>query len=250
MSGAKVLSVSSDSSTNSSLLLTPPAKGVGYQLSVFWEGTLPELVAQLTQSGVTVFSVTQGEPEERVKTNARDAEILAKYTADPKKHSSVKLGIEYGISRERVCQILRRSNALSYERERRELAQRDLVEENAKVKKENEEAAQAVLDRTVAIIQAEGLSIRKALRKQGLPLHSNLSNLVAKQLKKLRYKHGHSRWQDFTVRKARVEALLKEGFNINQIVRKMRSSGEDPRINAQWVYNQIAILEHKPKKEP
>lgn len=241
--------MSSGSSTNSSLLPTPPAKGVGYQLSVLWEGTLPELVAQLAQAGVTVFSVTQGEPEERVKTNARDAEILAKYTADPKKYSSVKLGIEYGISRERVCQILRRSNALSYHQERRELARRDMQEEKSKVQQENKERVQALVDKASKLIAEEGLSIRTALIRMGQKPHSHLGKLVATHLTNLGHKHKWGRHRDFSERLEKVEALLLQGMTVHAIVEHLRRNG-DPTIYYQWIVSRISVKELRKQKEP
>src|SRR5262249_51934686 len=58
----------------------------------------------------TVTTTTDNKPH-------RNQEIIDKYFVEGR--SSVELAAEYGVSRERICQILRRVNAIAHAKERR-----------------------------------------------------------------------------------------------------------------------------------
>lgn len=175
-----------------------------------------------------------------VSKRDRNLEIITKYSSDPKKFSTGALAEMYGISKERVCQILRTVNAIGKAQARKELAREALADSKAEAAKELE----ALYEKVVDYVRA-GMSIRKACAAVGQPMHGQFATVVGAKVRVagIRRRYGpHGRAEEFAERKRRVEALLREGWAVKAIIDKLRAEGET--INSVWVYTNFP----KPRK--
>lgn len=175
-------------------------------------------------------------PHVQTKT-ARNEEIIAKYTTDPKTNSSCKLAEEYGVTRERICQILRRVNAIGNAQARLEAAREAIADAKAKLKADTQTALDAKVGEVLELVR-QGKSIRQACMTVNLEPYSNFVNIIGKRVKLAGIEVQHGRHRDFSERKARVRALVAEGLSVPKIVERLRAS-TDPRIHKTWVYTNM-----------
>lgn len=172
----------------------------------------------------------------------RNQEIIDKYVADPVGNSCPKLAKEYGLSAERIAQILRRPNVIAGAQARRQAAREALAAQKDELSAEARAVMEQALERGIELVRG-GMSISAAAAACGYSTHTFANNLGSK-CRALKITLTHSRWQDFTERKARVRALAAEGLSVPKIVDRLRA-GPDPRMNAVWIYRNMP--EVKPK---
>ena len=177
----------------------------------------------------------RGRPPGTSPENAdRDAEIVALYQSDPKVNNSQNLANRYGISRERVCQVLRRKNIIEHVRERRNAAREAMQDETAAIRDATKAEVNARIERAIDAVKS-GMSIRKALIAEGFGNHTHIATVVSRMAQQRGIKIENGRHRDFSKRRKRVMELFNEGLSIPKIVEKMRNE-DDPKINEAWVY--------------
>jgi len=219
---------------------------------------LPKIIRYIGKTAALVGIEVDGEPATiepltadqggpgRPKKTARNAEMVALYEADPKANSSEKLAARYGISRERVCQILRISNSIGMAQERRAVAREALAEESKRIRDEAAASLNENLDRAVALCR-DGMSMRQAAASLGFKMHSAFVNTLGARLRELGIPLSTGRHRDFSERRKRVLALSREGKSVPEIVRQLRSDG-DAHINEPWVYNNVPEARTRPPR--
>lgn len=165
----------------------------------------------------------------------RNEEIVKKYKAGS---STVKLAQEYGVSRERICQLLRGDNIIATVNQRRQLAREGLKEQAQEIRNRAKEERAARLQRAVELVK-EGRSRRQAGASAGLsPTEQNLL-ITACRLQGLKSTHG--RWRDLSEREARVRSLHAEGKGLAETVAILREEG-DKTANTHWIQGHCADL--------
>lgn len=165
----------------------------------------------------------------------RNQDIIEKYNVDPIANSSGKLAVEYGISRERVCQILRPTNLISTYRARREAAREAIEDESGIIKDAAITEFKNNIDKAIVLMRG-GMSQRKASAALGYQPTSSFCNTLGSRAKELGLKKFHGRHhRDFEGRKSRVLELSAAGLRVREIVTKMRAE-DDPVIHAGRIY--------------
>lgn len=246
--------MNSGSSTSCSPTLsnpeTPPDAPLGYYtFTVSGNSLALDLIALLTNAGWNIHDIRV--PQEQF---LRDIEIINKYLEDPKTNNTVALGEAYGLSRERICQILRPVNAIAYAAARRRAAEEEVHKQAGKLVEELQSKRQELIDQVKELVINENLSIRAALMKRGLPPQSSLSTLISAQLRAEGISTRQRR-HDFTRtrRKEIVRKLFAEGYSIVNLVSKMRETDDpelsDKKISVPWVYNHMPeIRAHRKRR--
>lgn len=138
-----------------------------------------------------------GFAERKAKTEARNQEIIAKYTADPKANSTPRLGAEYGLSRERICQILRSVNAIGTAQGRYDVAKESLAETKATIKQETKVLWENKLAEAQELVRG-GQSTRSAAASVGFDKHGNFTNILNKRCRLAGIPINSGRHKDFT----------------------------------------------------
>jgi len=141
----------------------------------------------------------------------RNAEIIQKYKDGA---TGEAIAQEYGITRERVFQILRPFNLPNLKAEQKRLAREAVEAERETIIAEMKASRAADIERALEIVRAGG-SRNDAIRATGLPVH-----LVHKVCGDAGLPNKHGRWRrerEFEERKARIRALRAEGKTWKQI---------------------------------
>lgn len=143
-----------------------------------------------------------------------------------------------GVSRERVCQILRPMRVIEKRIERQRLVNEALAEESVRLKQETKERLALKLAPALELVRG-GQSIRSA----GLSLGFSQSeiNILGDKCRAEGIKTVHGRHRDMSERLIRCEALFASGLSVAQIVEKMRTDG-DPTIHPNWFYSNLPHL--------
>lgn len=213
---------------------------------LYQQGVTVPVIAQMTQlTEEEVHSVVKDErkyfagPYNRGRPNMaeRDKAICEAYTNG--KGNATSLGKEYGLTRERVCQILRRQNLIELVVERKKLA-REIIADDKVAEKA---AVLAKLKHGEALV-AEGKSISAAAVEANVA-PAILQNYMKRHSK---VKSLHGRWRDFQPRIDRFLALRKAGHTMVGAIQIMNAEGD--KIHSAWVYTHgVDKLVKKPKKE-
>lgn len=172
-----------------------------------------------------------GHEARRARTAERNKKIIAEYQAGD---SSVVLEKRYGISRERICQILRVDNVIGNAQARKEAAKEALSSATSKLKAETAALWDSKLKEALDLVKA-GSSCRSAATQVGMKGHSQFTSLLGKRARAEGMVLRHGPQQNWDKRKERVVKLWDKGYSIPQIVRKLRETTE-PTINDPWVY--------------
>lgn len=175
-------------------------------------------------------------PQPRAK-EMRNEEIVEKYKAGA---SSVELAKEYGVSRERICQFLRKDNVIATKQQRnalaREMAKADVEARKAQFKAERQEK----IDAALALVR-QGKSLREAGAEIGLTHYEG--NILQIERKRAGIVLKHGRWRDFGPRKARIRELYDQGKGRAEIIRTLRAEG-DP-LHDYWLRDNCADLKFR-----
>jgi hypothetical protein len=157
----------------------------------------------------------------------RNNEICRRYQGGV---SSVALAAEYGVSRERICQILRRANLIEKKAQRARLVRET----------EAEAAAEARVQVERQIARACEL-VRNGSTHLDAALATGVSRVVvAYNCKKRGIKSKNGRHQDFSEREARVRAMRAEGKTFAEIIQTLRLEGD--LIQPNWIHNNLPDL--------
>lgn len=194
------------------------------------ESHLSELMRAYGSRVVHVAPVTA-----HVPLHERDAAILRRYLEEGA--STVDLEHETGLSRERVCQILRRFGAIELKRERRRQVRDRLKRAAERERDATRRAREERLARALELMR-QGSSARAASLREGLmPGETNLLLVRARE-------HGvpinYGRHRDFSERRRLVRELHAEGLPRARIVSLLRKS--DKTINEFWIVRNMPEL--------
>lgn len=144
-----------------------------------------------------------------------------------------------GLSRERVCQVLRKTNTIELRAGRRRMAKEALQTELAARKAEAKEALDVRVAQAVELVRA-GKSIASAAREVDMA-HSYQVVTIQHACKQAGVASNHGRWQDFGPKIARVRALRSEGKPWTEVDRICTAEGFG-RVHASWVSNHCPDL--------
>jgi hypothetical protein len=184
---------------------------------------------------------------DRVTVRERDRAIVTKYEAGS---STPFLALEYNLTRERVCQILRRSNTIELVKGRRRLAQRVIAEEAAEIKATAKAQYKAKIEAAVELVR-KGESVRQATNKIfNRGYHTQFNYAVGAACRAAGVGFNHGRHRDFTYRKKRLLDLIGSGMSVAEAIKIMRAEGS--KIYYNWVYSNMPemIRSRNRKKTP
>ncbi len=165
----------------------------------------------------------------------RDVSVTLEYEAGA---SSGELAKKYSVSRERICQILRRSNAIAHKRERHAAAKEALAAEIAEIKKAAKDERDARIDRAIQIVR-NGFSKGHAAREVGLTIHE--TNLLRARCRQLKIPCLFGKWRDFSGKGARVRELRGQQMTWKEI-NKICMSENLGKVTSEWVQRNLPDL--------
>lgn len=207
--------------------------------------------------GKAVVAVSPHDPGEALPTRGRgrpagawsanierDAEILRLY--EEENASSPQLERMFGISRERVCQILRKTNTIETRLERRRIAQAALKQERTRIKRAAVKDRRDRMSAAVELVRA-GESMRQASVQAGLS--PSMTNQLGAECRAAGVPVRHGRHgRDWSERRRRVKELYDKDMPRSQIVRALRE--EDPTIHDAWISQRMPELKFRRRASP
>jgi predicted DNA-binding protein YlxM (UPF0122 family) len=140
------------------------------------------------------------------RSGDRDIQITAAYEDGA---TSQQLADLYGISRERICQILRRSNAIELRASRRKTVMATFEREASAIKQAAKEDFDECLGRAIELVR-EGRSLAEAGREVGF--NRTKVNFLGAACKKAGVATLHGRWRDNGPKISRVRELRATGM--------------------------------------
>lgn len=158
----------------------------------------------------------------------RDVVITSAYEGG---ENSQQLADRYGITRERVCQILRRSNAIEHRAERRKIIGQAIAEETEALRDAARAEWEEKIARAVELVK-DGESLAEAGRITGLT--RNKVNYLSYVCKQAGIETKHGRWRDHEPKIARVRELRAQGNTWDVIGAVCTEEGLGP-VNGTWV---------------
>ncbi len=145
--------------------------------------------------------------------------------------TATDIGAMYGVSRERVYQILRKANLIERKWQRRRLASELIETDRLEIK-----AAKEEIDRQLIELVRGGLSIASA---------AGQLNLTVPHAMNVCQKHGvvslHGRWRDFSGRRNRLTEIVESGYSLN-IALLTVSAEEGRQVTYNWVHRNCQEL--------
>lgn len=178
-----------------------------------------DLCEKYNLSKPQVYSITRSFQRPR-PTSERDQKFEEEYSNGK---TATQLGLEHGISSERVCQVLRKSNTIAKAAERKRIA-RETIEQEAEQIRAAAKAEFAAKQAEVIELVRSGMSIISAARQVGITSGHQM-NLLGKACKAAGVAVAHGRWQDFGPKIARVRELRAESKTWSEIDRICQSEG-------------------------
>lgn len=168
---------------------------------------------------------------------SRNQALVAAYEAGTA--NSTEIAKANGLTRERVCQILRPHRVIEKRLERKRLVLEALSEEGVRLKQEIKSCLETKFAPGFDLVK-KGYSFRAAAMKIGIQ-NIQEQRVFALACKNAGFKVNHSRWADFSERERRCEELAARGLSISQIVTTLRSGG-DPLCHENWIRSNMPHL--------
>jgi hypothetical protein len=159
----------------------------------------------------------------------RDSEVVRRYLAG---ENSQALADAFGVSRERICQILRRDNIIEHRNERKREARDALKAETDAIKADANAETKAKSAKVVEAVRS-GMSLARAGRlvgwTPGLVARACAKAGVAMRL------HGRWKRDDYPARFARIRELRAAGAALDAICHTLKAEGNS--CSPTWIYN-------------
>lgn len=195
--------------------------------------------------GLNAPPVPCGVPSPAIKAN-RNEEIVQAYRDGL---SSVELAERFGVSRERVCQILRRTNEIALASERKRIARAALAAERQQIASAALQDWNRKVDAVIAGVK-NGRSISDVGRDLGLT--GNEKSKIGKVLRAngIPIRHGkHGR--DWSAKIARVRELRASGYTWDRISEICDREGHGNVVGS-WasIHTPDLVKAARPKKAP
>lgn len=145
--------------------------------------------------------------------------------------NSTALAEKHGVSRERICQILRRTNTIEHRAERRRAEREAFAEEAARITAAHKEELQKKLEQAVDLVR-QGKSLANAAFIVGLS--KNHTKLLGKECKRLGVETKWGRFIDRAPKIARCRDLRAQGLKWTEISKICDAEGLG-QVNPVWV---------------
>lgn len=143
---------------------------------------------------------------------------------------------QFGVTRERVCQILRIENLIALKWQRNRLAAELDAEEREKIRD-----ARAAQEENILALVRDGGSHSEVAVKLGIK-----TSRVAHVCYRHKVANGrHGRWRDFTARINRLRELIEGGHSINAALAIRSQEEGQKQIGYQWLQRNIPELCNK-----
>lgn len=161
----------------------------------------------------------------------RNADICARFDAG---ETATAIGESLGLSRERVCQVLRKENKIAMRDERAKLAREVLAADKETLRAAADELAARNLAAAKAMV-AGGVSLTAATARYNIP-----SNTLGVACRAAGIEVTTGKWRDFSARKQRVRELHAAGFTQAKVIATMKAEGE--RVSSSWLSRHMRDL--------
>jgi hypothetical protein len=173
--------------------------------------------------------------------NTRTTDMIAKYEAGRTLQS---IGEEYGVSRERVRQLLAPSAITKKKKFVAVLQHAEAEKLKQEIQTQYKQELNEKLQKGMATVKT-GASIAEAARTVGL-----LPNVLRLACKTAKVKSLHGRWRDNAAIKIRVRELRGLGLTWAQVIKQFNGEGT-AHISKHWICNHTAdlIKGHKPNSQ-
>ena len=172
----------------------------------------------------------------RQKANPdRDMQITLAYQDG---QNSQRLADKYGVTRERICQILRRTNTIEHRAERRRIEKETIENEATELRTKAKAEFDQRLAAAIELVRS-GSPLNKASRQVGLPPKSN--SYLGLECKKAGVSTVYGPWRDYGPKIVRVRELRGEGHTWADISSICISEGLGPVVGA-WPHNNVPDL--------
>lgn len=176
-------------------------------------------------------------PPAHNRKSVRNEKICEEYTAGS---NSIALAKKYDITRERVCQILRKKNIIEHRKERRDAAKEALAEETSAIRDAAKKMFQGELSAAVEIVRG-GSSYLDAMRQIGWKPNSSCQAALISACKSAGIKSLHGRWRDFGPTEARARELRAQGKTWDAVCNTLSAEGHGS-ISTQWIHSHLPDL--------
>lgn len=189
----------------------------------------------LRQDGVSVADIRPlRERREHPAFSERNKDIIEKYKSGL---SAEQIGQEYGITRERVCQIIRPLLLPQLKAERARLAREALAAETAAITEEVKAERKAQIERAVQLVR-DGASRNEAARQTGL-----LISQIQIACKAAGLPHLYGKW-------GRVPELEQRAKDIRRQRAEGKTWDEIGQSNYAWAVRHLPdiIGQHQPRR--
>lgn len=185
--------------------------------------SIEELATAYDLSIASVYQITRGVPrppkkrEYRTQFHERNVAIVAAYERG--EMNATELGEKYGLTRERVCQILRPTNVIAKAAERRRIAQEEAQSASVSAKAALRADREQKISQGIGMVRA-GMSIAAATVHLGLP-----ANVLLLACKMAGIASQHGRWRSLQPKIDLIRKLRSEGLSFSEISRRSVAAG-------------------------
>lgn len=200
------------------------------------EGNLERGASQMSETAWSHLSNARPAGRPNAAENRRNALWCDMYRAGK---TAQQIGDEYGVTRERVCQILRKENVIAHKAQRRQLANELIEQDREEVRAQKRRLEQQVMD----IVKA-GASCATAAAQCGIDTPRAIYIC-----KKNGVESQHGRWHDFSERVARIKHHLEAGMTVSAAI-AARAAEENRKIGYQWFYRNHPELVQQYRRKP
>jgi Homeodomain-like domain len=220
----------------------PPPSRQERALALYREGHKPADVAALvgcSEQTVRHWAIAAGiwQPWRSARNPAnkppeilmRDSEVVRRYLAG---ENAQALADAFKVSRERICQILRRDNIIEHRNERKREARDALKAEADTIKSEAKAETEAKSAKVVEAVRS-GMSLARAGRLVGWT--PGIAARACERVGLTVRMHGRWKRDDYPARFERIRELRAAGATLNAICDTLKAEGNS--CSPTWLYN-------------